>query len=314
MKADAYFHTDSVDVDSIEFTWQKNTYKFQVLRLDRVHASASGNKFFKLKYNAIAALQCPTKTLVTFGGAWSNHIQATAAVCSELGLRSIGLIRGEEPEELSETLLRAKENGMELRFISRAEYREKHEDFFKAWLRDEYGQFHLVPEGGSNYLGMQGCMEICKHFSTDHSSVFLAAGTGATAAGILMGSDMPVHVVSALKGGEFLKKDIATQIYWATVNDEMTEERMQQMRLHTDFHFGGYAKFNSELIELIREFYKQTEIKLEPIYTGKVLACLLDALKSGSVRNDGSALMIHTGGLQGLVGVEKRLGEDLFLG
>ncbi len=312
MKADSYFQTDSIDLDSVEFKWRSNTFNFQVLRLDKVHSSASGNKFYKLKYNALAALQCPTKTLLTFGGAWSNHIQATAAVCSEMGLKSIGIIRGEEPDNLSETLARAKEKGMELRFISRGEYREKHEDFFKAWLRDEYGQFHLVPEGGSNYLGMQGCVEICQAFSEKNSAVFLAAGTGATAAGILMGSELPIHVVSALKGGDFLKKDIATQIYWSTVSDEMTEELLQKLVLHTDFHYGGYAKFNGELIELLRAFYAQTGIKLEPIYTGKVLGCLIDGLDKGLVENDGSVLMIHTGGLQGIVGVEHRLGEKLF--
>ena len=312
MKADSYFHIDAVDVQPVAFSFGGEDYRFSVLRLDQVHSSASGNKFFKLKYNAFSALQCETKTLLTFGGVWSNHIQATAAVCSELGINSIGVLRGEEPKVWSETLLTARENGMELRFVSRAEYKEKHEDFFKAWLREEYGQFHLVPEGGSNYLGVQGCMEISRHFPRTVSSVFLAAGTGATAAGILLSSDLNIHVNSALKGGEFLKTDIENHIYWSTMNTEMTKERLSNLYLHTEHHFGGYAKFNEELIHLIREFYRQTNIKLEPVYTGKVLACLVDSIKSGAVKNDGSVLMIHTGGLQGLIGIEKRIQKRVF--
>lgn len=311
-KAEQLFRISKIPNESVEFYWKGMDYKFTINRLDKVSDDASGNKLFKLKYNVFSALQKGQESMLTFGGAWSNHLYATAAVCEKVGLKSIGIIRGEEPKQWSDTLLFARKSGMELHFISREEYREKGEDYFKAWLRDQFGSFHLVPEGGSNFLGVQGCMEIPNYFPKDTSEVFLAAGTGATTAGILLEGKARVNVVSALKGGEFLREDIRSQIYWSTISEEMAEDALENMNLITDAHFGGYAKFTPELIELVKEFYEQTGIKTEPVYTGKALFALLRDIALGRLSNDGKALLIHTGGLQGISGMEKRVKEKFF--
>ncbi len=311
-KAEKLFEARPIQNELVEFQYDGFDYKFTVNRLDQVSDDASGNKFFKLKYNVFSAIQHGRDTLLTFGGAWSNHIQATAEICGKIGLKSIGVIRGEAPKVWSDTLRKAEKNGMNLHFISREEYREKEEDYFKAWLRDSFGSFHLIPEGGSNFFGVQGCMEIPNGFPSEVSSVFLAAGTGATSAGILLGGTSKVHVVSALKGGEFLREDIRSQIYWSTVSDEITEEMLEKLQLVSDMHFGGYAKYTEELIQLLKEFYRQTGIKMEPIYSGKALAALLRSIQLREVKNDGTAVLIHTGGLQGITGIEQKLKENLF--
>ncbi|MFK7755446.1 MAG: 1-aminocyclopropane-1-carboxylate deaminase/D-cysteine desulfhydrase [Flavobacteriales bacterium] len=311
-QAEELFTFPKVQNQKVEFYWEGEDYKFTINRLDEVSDDASGNKFFKLKYNVFSALQRQKETILTFGGPWSNHIYATASTCKKLSLNSIGIIRGEEPIHYSDTLKHARTCGMELHFISREEYREKNEDYFKAWLRDEFGSFQLVPEGGSNFLGVQGCMEIPPHFPEEATEVYMAAGTGATAAGVLLGGKNRVNVVSALKGGEFLRDDIKSQIYWSTVSDEITDEVLERMNLITDAHYGGYAKTTPELILMIQHFYEQTGIKLEPIYTGKALSAMLRDMKTGRVSNDGSALLVHTGGLQGIPGIESRIKAKLF--
>jgi len=311
-KAEELFGFTDIANQKVEFYWQGEDYKLTVNRIDQASSDASGNKLFKLKNNVFSALQRKKDTLLTFGGAWSNHVYATASVCHKLGLKSVGIIRGEEPAHYSDTLNHARKCGMELHFISREDYREKNENYFKAWLRDEFGDFLLIPEGGSNYLGIQGCMEIVNTFPENTEEIFIAAGTGATAAGVLLGGTQRVNVVSALKGGTFLEDDIRTQLYWATVNEEMVEELLQRMNLITDAHHGGYAKTTPELITLIREFYDQTDIKLEPIYTGKALWAMLAAINSGQVSNDGKAVLVHTGGMQGISGVESRIKAKIF--
>ena len=311
-QAEELFTFSKVQNQKVEFYWEGTDYNFTINRLDEVSDDASGNKLFKLKYNMFSALQRPEKTILTFGGAWSNHIYATAAACKKIGLRSIGIIRGEEPAHYSDTLEHARKCGMELHFISREEYREKNEDYFKAWLRDEFGNVQIVPEGGSNFLGVQGCIEIPLLFPPDTREVYMSAGTGATAAGVLLGGKQRVNVVSALKGGEFLRDDIKSQIYWSTVSDDITSEVLERLNLITDAHHGGYAKTTPELIHMIQEFYAQTRIKLEPIYTGKSLGALIRDMKIGRVSNDGTALLIHTGGLQGIPGIESRIKAKLF--
>ena len=311
-QAEELFTFSNIQNQKVEFYWEGTDYNFTINRLDEVSDDASGNKFFKLKYNIFSALQRQNNAVLTFGGAWSNHIYATASTCKKLGLRSIGIIRGEEPAHYSETLEHARKCGMELHFITREEYKEKNEDYFKAWLRDEFGSVQIIPEGGSNFLGVQGCMEIPSLFPAETSEVYMAAGTGATAAGVLLGGKNKVNVISALKGGEFLREDIKSQIYWSTVSDEITAEVLKRLNLITDAHHGGYAKTTPELIHMIQEFYGQTGIKLEPIYTGKALGALVRDMKIGRVSNDGNVLLIHTGGLQGIPGIESRIKAKLF--
>ena len=271
--------------------------RFFIKLLDEIHPTYGGNKFYKLKYNLEQARHYGRDTILTFGGAWSNHIYATAAACAENGFKSIGVIRGEEPKELSATLKFAKQKGMKLLFVSREEYREKNEPFFKAWLRDELGSFYLIPEGGSNFYGVHGCTEILGKEERPCDEIWCSCGTGATLAGIIL--SLKPHQkaigVSALKG-DFMRDEVTKHLTFALGCFEAAQGYSDRFEIVDDAHFGGYAKTTPELIALIADFKKETGIQLEPVYTAKMIWALL---RSQSIPNQ---LAIHTGGLQGLAG------------
>jgi len=261
-------------------------------RTDLIHASISGNKFHKLKYNLIEAKAQGATTLLTFGGAYSNHIAAVAAAGKECGFETIGIIRGEELNDKihdNPTLRQAQDNGMQLHFISRSDYRRKAYAEFIEQLKSTYGTFYLIPEGGTNQLAVQGCEEILteqdKH---DFDFVCCAVGTGGTIAGIINSSSEKQKVLgfSALKG-DFLFDEIKQ---WTT---------RSHWDLCLDYHFGGYAKTSPELLEFIQNFQQQTNIELEPIYTGKMLFGIFDLIERGYFPANSKILAIHTGGLQG---------------
>ena len=270
---------------------------FSIKLLDEIHPTYGGNKFYKLKYNLEQARHAGRDTILTFGGAWSNHIYATAAACAENGFKSIGVIRGEEPKELSATLQFAKQKGMKLFFVSREEYREKNEPFFKAWLRDELGSFYLIPEGGSNFYGVQGCTEILGKGEMPCDEIWCSCGTGATLAGIILSLQPHQKAigVSALKG-DFMRDEVTKHLTFALGSVEAAQEYSDRFEIVDDAHFGGYAKTTPELIDLIADFKKETGIQLEPVYTAKMIWALL---RSHSKSNQ---LAIHTGGVQGLAG------------
>lgn len=289
--------------------------RIDLRREDLTHPFYGGNKLRKLKYNLLKAKENGYATILTFGGAWSNHIYATAAACKEQGFKSIGVIRGEEPKVYSDTLSFARECGMEFHFISRQEYREKHEDYFKAWLRDQHGSVYLIPEGGSNYLGVQGCVEILTaEDKSTYSHVACACGTGATAAGLLIsaGPQQKVLAFSALKDGGFLKDEIRKFVYYALGDEEVADELMSQLEVVTEYDEGGYAKCSERELEYIRLFKAQNDIELDGIYTGKMMLGLDDMISKKVFAEGSKILAIHSGGLQGNVGIEKRIGKGLF--
>lgn len=278
-----------------------------VKRLDLLHEHVQGNKWYKLKYNIDRALASEHKTLLTFGGAWSNHIYATAAAGKLAGLRTIGIIRGEEPSNYSNTLRFAKEQGMELKFVSRLDYEERATEEFKAWLHDEYGSFHLVPEGGSNYYGVNGCMEILTENDLQtYSHVACACGTGATLAGMLLGSKSQSTFIgfSALKGGDFLRDDVIKHIEYFLMDRELAEEYRSQFTIETDYHFGGYGKWNEELISFIQQIEREHCLPLDQVYTGKAFFGILKKIDAGEFERGSNVLFIHTGGLQGRLGCD----------
>jgi 1-aminocyclopropane-1-carboxylate deaminase len=278
-----------------------------VKRLDLLHPHVQGNKWYKLKYNIDRALASEHKTLLTFGGAWSNHIYATAAAGKIAGLRTIGIIRGEEPSDYSNTLRFAKEQGMELKFVSRLDYEERATEEFKAWLHDEYGSFHLVPEGGSNYYGVNGCMEILTETDLQtYSHVACACGTGATLAGMLLGSKSQSQFIgfSALKGGDFLCDEVVKHIEYFLMDRELAEEYRSQFTIETAYHFGGYGKWNEELISFIQQIEREQSLPLDQVYTGKALYGLLKKIEAGEFEPESNVLFIHTGGLQGRLGCD----------
>lgn len=284
-----------------------------VKRDDLIHEEISGNKWRKLKFNVLKAKSQNKKLIITLGGAYSNHIAATAALGYELGIKTKGIIRGEELKGDNYMLSQAKSFGMELEFVSREYYRERHEQWFKKELLERHAESYFIPEGGANYYGIQGCAEIIIEIPIEFDCIFTAAGTGTTAAGLATGltDAQMVYAVSALKG-EFLKREIEELLYSAFMERDFASELMNRVSVITDYHFGGYAKTTQVLIDFLGEFYHQTGIKLDPIYTGKMMFAILDLIKMDSFEKGSKIVALHTGGLQGIRGIENQVGQIIY--
>lgn len=285
-----------------------------VKRDDLIHPEISGNKWRKLKYNLLKAQSLNKELIITMGGAFSNHIAATAALGKARGIRTKGIIRGEEKKELNQTLKRAQENGMELEFISRQLYDERNEEWFKQEVLERHRKAYFIPEGGANFLGMQGCTEILHEVNIDYEFVCICAGTGTTASGLAwsLPEGKKLLVFPALKGGDFLKDEMKEQLYWALLDEDAVEHNMKKVSFHSDYHFGGYAKINQELINFMRDFHDITTIKLDPIYTAKMFFGIFDLIQNGHFKKGQNILLIHSGGLQGISGIESKIGQKIY--
>jgi 1-aminocyclopropane-1-carboxylate deaminase len=276
-----------------------HSISLSIKREDLIHPFVSGNKFRKLKYNLLQAKAENKETLLTFGGAYSNHIAAVAYAGMEQGFKTIGVIRGEElADKIAEnpTLKFAQECGMQLEFVSREAYRMKTETVFLDKLKQQFSDFYLIPEGGTNELAIKGCKEILTEEDAQFDYVCCAVGTGGTISGII-NSILPHQKVlgfPALKG-DFLKDEI--RIFAQHANWELI----------TDYHFGGYGKVNPELIQFINAFYKETSIPLDPIYTGKMVFGVIDLIQKNFFAENSKILLIHTGGIQGVQGMNLKL-------
>ena len=275
--------------------FQIENYSLCIKREDEIHPFVSGNKFRKLKYNISEALSTNQNQILTFGGAFSNHIAAVAFVGKSCGIKTIGIIRGEELKntfEKNPTLSFAKENGMELHFVSREAYRTKEEVTFLEKLKERLGNFYLIPEGGSNTLAVKGCEEILTKEDFNFDYICVSVGTGGTIAGIIKASNLNQKVIgfSALKG-TFQESEIKK--FTSKSNYLLTD----------DYSFGGYAKLDSELVRFVNEFKKNTNILLDPVYTGKMMFGIVDLINKGFFRKNSRILAIHTGGLQGIAGM-----------
>ena len=273
--------------------------KLYLKREDKIHPFISGNKYRKLKYNLIEAQNTKQHTLLTFGGAYSNHIAAVAAAGKEFGFKTIGVIRGEELDTKileNATLSFAQDCGMQFKFISREAYRTKTSLQFINSLKTEFGDFYLIPEGGTNDLAVKGCEEILTDNDAFFDIVCCSVGTGGTISGLINTSSPHQKIIGfpALKG-DFLQNDIS----------KFTPK--SNWELNTDYHFGGYAKINSELVEFINKFKVEHSILLDPIYTGKMMFGLFDLIKKNHFQKDTKILAIHTGGLQGIEGMNAYL-------
>lgn len=263
----------------------------QIKRLDLVHPQISGNKFFKLKYNFIEAQELGLSKILTFGGAYSNHIAATAFAAHQCGFDSMGIIRGEElaNQPLNPTLATAQHFGMQLQFVSRQAYREKTNSAFLTQLQQDYPAHYLIPEGGTNALAIQGCQEILTDSDLKNFDLICCAvGTGGTITGLIESSAKHQHVLgfSALKG-DFLQRDVA----------QLTSKT--NWNILDDYCCGGYAKTNAALLDFIQHFEQQYNIPLEQIYTGKMLMGIFDMIDQGRIQPQQKLLVIHSGGLQG---------------
>ena len=278
----------------------KYNVELYLKREDAIHPFVSGNKYRKLKYNIQQASIEKAKLLITFGGAYSNHIAAVAYAGKMYGFKTLGFIRGEELEskvDTNPTLTFAKNCGMDFKFISRTDYKLKDTTGFINKVEKHYSNFYLIPEGGTNALAVKGCQEILS--STDISyfnHVCCAVGTGGTISGLINSASKNQKILGfpALKGA-FLQEDISKFVD----NDNW--------KLITDYHFGGYAKVNEALIGFINQFKNEQSIQLEPIYTGKMLFGIFSLIESGYFKSGSKILAIHTGGLQGIAGINNVL-------
>ncbi|WP_456462908.1 1-aminocyclopropane-1-carboxylate deaminase/D-cysteine desulfhydrase [Lutibacter sp.] len=271
-----------------------------IKREDELHPFISGNKYRKLKYNLQEAFNQNKHTLLTFGGAYSNHIAATAAAGFEHNFKTIGIIRGDElannSQEVIEnnpTLKFASEHNMQFEFVTRSAYRNKNTSEFIAKLKEKFGDFYLVPEGGTNHLAVRGCEEILTSSDEQFDIICSAVGTGGTISGIINSLKNHQKVIGfpALKG-DFLQDEIKKYV----LNNN-------NWSLNTTYHFGGYAKISEELITFINKFKRETSIPLDPVYTGKMLFGIVDLIKNDFFKKGTKIVAVHTGGLQGIDGM-----------
>ncbi len=270
-----------------------------IKREDLIHPFISGNKYRKLKYNLLQAQQEKQTTLLTFGGAFSNHIAAVAAAGKEYGFRTIGIVRGEELEgKVAEnpTLQFARNCGMELDFISRETYRRKEDPAFLENLHQKWSSFYLLPEGGTNALAVKGCQEILNEADAEFDFICCAVGTGGTISGLINSTKSHQKVLGfpALKG-DFLNEEIRK---FATNN---------RWELIKEYHFGGYGKITPELVGFINKQFLETKVPFDPIYTGKMFFGVLDLIQKNYFPKGSKILLIHTGGIQGIQGMNIQL-------
>lgn len=293
--------------------WKKRHLSVYVKRDDLIHEDISGNKWRKLIYN-VEKLQLEKKdTLITFGGAFSNHLVATAAACKFYGIQAVGIVRGDELTPSSNaTLQQCHALGMKLVFVSRALYQLRYDELWWKELHIKHPNSYIVPEGGANYLGIVGCQDIWNELPNDVDRVFVAQGTTATSCGLLLGApdSCKIHAVPVLKG--FDSKDEMEQLFASSLLDEETiQEAFDRLILETDYHFGGYGKYTDELLQFIKETYQTHQLKLDPIYTGKAFFAMKDCIEKYDLQNE-KIVFIHTGGIQGVRGIEEKEKISLF--
>ena len=276
-----------------------NAISLYIKREDLIHPFVSGNKFRKLKYNLLQAKAENYDTLLTFGGAFSNHIAAVAYAGQEQGFKTIGIIRGDElRDKISEnpTLTFAQNSGMQFEFVTREQYRLKSDISFLEKLKENFSRFYHIPEGGTNELAIKGCEEILTESDVDFDFVCCSIGTGGTISGII-NTILPHQKVLGFPSlkGDFLKNEIRNFV------------QNQNWELISDYHFGGYGKVNEELIAFINQFYNENQIPLDPIYTGKMVFGVIDLIHKNFFPAKSKILLIHTGGIQGIQGMNIKL-------
>lgn len=284
------FYSPEEEIQSSLF--QEKKVRVFVKRDDLIHPYISGNKWRKLKYPLQEALHQGKKKLVTFGGAWSNHLLATAAAAAKFGFQSYAFVRGEEVNNPVLTL--CKVFGMQLHFVSRSDYQDK-AALFERYFQDDAEAF-FIDEGGYGTAAAQGVAELIDELQENYTDIICACGTGTTVAGLIQGlpkgRQTKIHGIPVLKGGDFIREEVSA------LGQDSTA-----VLLHTDYHFGGYAKTKPELIQFVKNFSQETGVLIEPTYTGKAFYGLYDLIKQDYFPPEAKILIIHTGGLTGFLGM-----------
>ena len=281
-----------------QFLTSFHGFEIFLKREDLLHSTVSGNKFRKLKYNLLQAQELGHNTLLTFGGPFSNHLTATAAAGKMMGFKTIGVVRGEEERKLNPSLQFCQDQGMILYPISRSDYRQKHLPELMMQLKNKFGVFYPLPEGGTNSLAVKGCKEILTEGDASFDVIACSGGTGGTLAGLIE-SVLPHQKVmgfSALRN-----QNLAVEI------SKWTSKK--NWSINHDYSFGGYAKVSLSLIEFINTFNKNFKTPLDPVYTGKLLFGIFDLIKNKKWSSGKKILIIHTGGLQGIEGMNQKLSK-----
>ena len=264
-----------------------------VKREDLIHPIIGGNKWRKLKYNIHEIETNNQQTVLSFGGAYSNHIYALAGAGNIYGFNTIGIIRGERHEPLNPTLEFANKMGMQLHYVSREAYRRKESDSFIAELKDKFGQFILLPEGGSNQHALRGCAEIMDELDEqleDCDYVCLPCGTAGTLSGLISSQTKKrLLAIAVLKNAGFLRE---------SVNELLPDNKGVNWTINLDYHFNGYAKKTPELTTFISDFKREFNIPLEPVYSGKLFYGLIDLIQKDYFPRGTKIVALHTGGLQ----------------
>jgi 1-aminocyclopropane-1-carboxylate deaminase len=295
----------------IEFIDRINGVELWIKREDKIHSFISGNKWRKLKYYLQDFEKSDKTEFLTFGGAFSNHIAATAYLGNLLKIKTKALVRGEEVGS-NTTLDFCRENGMQITPISRSDYKKKDSSNFLDDLTQIYPKAYTIPEGGKGILGVRGCVEILNGIDTSFDWVCCAGGTATTFSGLILSDFTSQYVLyPALKGGRFLMDNVEAYIadYQSSFSTTNNGKKIvpHPYSLEEDYHFGGYGKVNADLVNFMNAFHEKYGIPLDPIYTAKMMFGVMEGIKSGKFSKGDRVLTIHTGGLQGIRGMNKRL-------
>ncbi len=282
-----FLENESLEITSLPLSFSNvgNT-TIDVLRLDKIHETISGNKWYKLKYNLLDAKQQQAEKIISFGGAYSNHLHALAFAGKKFGFKTIGFVRGEKVE--NESLQDCMNWGMELHFISREAYKNKTSLEFLEKIKLEFPHSYIIPEGGDNFLGIKGCEEILKTIDTKkYDKICCAVGTATTMIGLLESTETKIAGFSALKNGLYLIEKIKK------------DSSKESFDLFNDTYFGGFGKWNKELLLFMEEIKTTYNITLDKIYTAKLFYQVLKKIEVETNWQNNNILIIHSGGLQG---------------
>jgi 1-aminocyclopropane-1-carboxylate deaminase len=290
-----FLQIQNIDIDILEeAVFREKEVSVDILRLDRVHPVVSGNKLFKLHYFLQEAQQSAHKHIITFGGAYSNHLAATAFACRALGIRSTGIIRGEMPASLSHTLLQCRQMGMQLQFISRETYAGKESGAFGQWLEELYGAHLVVPEGGYHPMGAKGAALMMNYLpQNDYTHIACSLGTATTVAGLLStaAKNQLVMGFCALKG----MTDIDDRLQYLLKGNYRSAAFMPVYA----YCFAGYAKKDPIIFNFMNQLWQRQQLPTDFVYTAKMLYGVYDMMNNGFFAPGSRVLCIHTGGLQG---------------
>ena len=293
---DVFNNANSTALQKIdESLFEQHEVSLYIKRIDQVHPLISGNKWYKLKYNLMHAKEQGYSTLLSFGGAYSNHIHALAYAGKLTGFQTVGVIRGEAHEALNPTLRFAAEQGMQLHYVNREQYRQKEASPIVQAIIAQYAPCYVIPEGGSNALAVRGCREIVNDISFPLDALCCACGTGGTFAGLVQGLSAAQRAIgfAVLKGASFLERDVT-----GLLQTSESSSKAPWTICH-DYHFGGYAKLTPDLKEFVLGFEEKHAIAIEPVYTGKMLYGVYDMVRRGLFSQGEKIVVVHSGGLQG---------------